>query len=904
MALLIEGESGIGKSALVRRFTEQLEGRGVVVLAGRCYEREAVRYKAVDGVVDALSRYMARLPDDQAAVLLPRSGALLGEVFPVLCRVKAIATAPRPWIAANIDPQELRSRLFAAMRELVGRLADRHPLVVVIDDLQWGDADSLALLGEVLRPPETPAFLLVATMRLGAAAALPEIARYMPPDVRQLSLGRLSPTDARELVARLLERMTPGSPAAAAADEIVAEADGHPLFIDELVRHAGLYGAAAKGVLRLDDALRLRVAALEPGARRVLELIAIAGRPLAHEVVRRAAALEPEPYARHLGVLRVSNLVQGGAGRASGTVAPYHDRVREAAVAQLGDDERRARHADLAVALEQSERPDSELLAVHWRGAGDDERAAEHSLRAASGAEAALAFDRAARLYRAALELRPADHPSVHELLTRLGRALASAGRGAPAADAYSRAEVGASPAEILDLRRFATTELIRSGHLDEGLDGIRTLAGTTGVRLASKPRAALVSLLVRRGMLRVRGYGFRTRDASQVTAEQLRRIDFCWWVAAALGGIDTVLGADLNTRALLMALRAGEPLRLVRALGAEALFVSMSGGPGRRRAEQIVAIMDDLARQHDRPEIRAFLSWARGVCQFYVGEFGSALSSLDEAEQTFSAECRGVAWELDSVRLFKLFSMTHLGRIGDLSRRAPQLAAEALDRGDLYAATNFRLSIINVAWLAGDDVKEARRTAREALQGWSPAGVLVHTWFGPTAEVQLDLYEGHGSEANARITGGWRALERSLILRLQNVRSEAHHLRARSALAAAREDASKAPRLLREAERDAKRILRERMPWSNPLAELILAGVAASRGERETAARHCAAAAAGFDAAEMALYAAAARRRHGELLGGDEGRALVAAADAWMTSQRIRNPARWTAMVAPGFPD
>ncbi|HEU4615277.1 MAG TPA: serine/threonine-protein kinase, partial [Kofleriaceae bacterium] len=164
--VLTYGESGLGKSALVRHFTEQLkrEDPDVVVLAGTCYERESVPFKAVDGLVDSLSDYMRRLPKAEAAALLPRKASLLAEVFPVLQRVEAVAEAPR---SPNevLDPQELRNRLFFAMRELLQRLADRHPVVLVIDDLQWADADSLALLGEIMRPPEAPPLLLVATVR-------------------------------------------------------------------------------------------------------------------------------------------------------------------------------------------------------------------------------------------------------------------------------------------------------------------------------------------------------------------------------------------------------------------------------------------------------------------------------------------------------------------------------------------------------------------------------------------------------------------------------------------------------------------------------------------------------------------------------------------------------------------
>ena len=208
------------------------------------------------------------------------------------------------------------------------------------------------------------------------------------------------------------------------------------------------------------------------------------------------------------------------------------------------------------------------------------------------------------------------------------------------------------------------------------------------------------------------------------------------------------------------------------------------------------------------------------------------------------------------------------------------------------------------MAWLVDDDVAGARVTAEEAIRGWSRAGALVHDWFGLTAAAQLDLYEGQGHSANALMSRGWPALKRSLILHLQLVRVEAHHLRGRCALAAAREDGAHAPDLLRHADRDAGRVLREKVPCSRPLVDLLRAGIAAARGELGVAASRCAEAAAGFDAAGMALYAAAARRRRGQLVGGDEGRALVAAAEAWMLGQRIKNPARWTAMLAPGFPD
>jgi len=434
----------------------------------------------------------------------------------------------------------------------------------------------------------------------------------------------------------------------------------------------------------------------------------------------------------------------------------------------------------------------------------------------------------------------------------------------------------------------------------------IRRVLEPLGLALPRTYHRALASLAVRRAQLRLRGLGFRERTADELPPHELRRIDACYLVATSLGIVDHVRGADFQTRNLLWALRAGEPYRIARALAVEAGYASTRGVAGRARAERLLGVAGRLAARldpRDAPHALGMVDCFTGLVGLLTGDWAMAREHCERARTIWRDRCLGVSWELDSLDFILLWAVLYQGEIAELARRMAPLLHDAEERGDLYAATNLRTSFVPIVRLAADEPGEARREGAEAARGWSRDGFhLQHYNFEIFADGQISLYLGEAEAAHRRITELWPALRASMLTQIQQLRIEALHVRARCALAAASGASGRARAdWLRAAERDARRITRERAPWSRGWIDLLAAGIAAERGDRETALARAHRAAAGCDAAGMALFAAAARRRAGELLGGDDGGALVAAADAWMIGQGIRDPRRWTAVLAPG---
>jgi serine/threonine protein kinase len=919
--LLVHGESGVGKSALVKHFLAGLaRAPRALVLSGRCYERESVPYKAVDQVIDALARELAGWPDPEVLAILPEDIELCAGVFPALTQVGAIARALEQTrgVARPDDPLERRRRVFAALRALLARLAGRGPLVLAIDDLQWSDGDSLALLAELMAPPGPPPLLLCATVRTSAdaeALSLAALEQQLGGLVRTLPVLPLAADAARQMALRLLatvgERGAPAARAGAGtttelAAELAAEAGGHPLFLDALTRHRLLH-PRGEGPVRLDDALYARAQGLEPPARDLLDVVCVAGTPVQQEACAAAAGLPFADFVHHVSALRAAHLVQTHGIHRGDSVEPYHDRVREAVLAHVPEARRRGLHAALARALEAAGTGDDDALATHFRAAGEPVKAAHHAARAAERARAALAFERAAHHYRTALELDPGPPAHAHALRVRLAEALGNAGRGREAALAYLAAARDGEADDTVELRRRAAEQFLRGGHPAEGLATYDEVLATIGLHVPRGPGGLLRAFVWERARLWLRGYGYTLRGADAPGAAEtrtLRRLDILRSMHS-LGMSHLFASQAFLARHLREALALGEPARLADALATEAIYVSAPGGRAAGQAARLLTEARALAARVDDPYVSAMCDGCAGISDYLLGRWRAALALVDRAEALWRERAAGAFWERDTMKLYGVRTLAFLGDLDELARRLAAARKNARERGDLYLQTNLRIGFpVALACVARDDAAAALREGQEAMAEWRHEGTLIEDFHDFQGQATAELYAGDTDAAERRVAATWPRLRAALFLRIQVGRAVSTHLRARIALAAA---AAAAPgsagrtERLRRVRADARRLDAEDMPWIDPLAALLRAGRARLRGDDDGALFALTRAERDASAASMRLHAAAARRMRGVLLGGDEGRGLRDDADAIMAGVGVRCPDRFAALLVPG---
>jgi hypothetical protein len=260
------------------------------------------------------------------------------------------------------------------------------------------------------------------------------------------------------------------------------------------------------------------------------------------------------------------------------------------------------------------------------------------------------------------------------------------------------------------------------------------------------------------------------------------------------------------------------------------------------------------------------------------------------------------VAWELSTAQLYQSYACFFLGDLPELVERVGRFRRLARERGNRFATFIFQSGFGNLSWLIADEPQAAGRAIEEARAEWQQEGFGIPHYLDMVARAHRALYLGEAWPAWEVVAREWRGLEGSFLLRIQGIRVNALNLRARCALAQAAA-AMQPGRFLDSAERDAHRILRERMAWSDGLAWSVLGLAAAARGDRALGRERLARSGQLFERAGMRLHATVARWRAGQVGGGPSAEGVADEARAWLAGVGVAAPDRLARVILPEPP-
>jgi ATP/maltotriose-dependent transcriptional regulator MalT len=485
--VVVAGEAGVGKTRLVTELLGQAGELGAVALSGGCLD-------VGDGVlayapmVEALRPLVGLLDPLELERVLGGARAELARLVPELGGQATGRQAEAP-----LAP----TRLFELLLGVLHRLADRGPVLVVVEDLHWADQSTRDLVGFLHR-----------NLRGGVALVLTyrsdELHRRHPlrpflaeldrsGRVERLELGRLDRRELGELLAGIL-----GEPAPAAlVGEILARSEGNPFFAEELLA-AHLDGTRLPSALR--ELVLARVEALSEPAQRVLEVAAVAGTRVDHELLAAVVGQDAEQLVWLLREAVTRHVL--AVDETSGAYVFRHALVQEAIYDDLLPIQRGPLHAAYARALERriTRRGDASAassgaaeqgqLAYHWYAAHDLGQALLASVRAGQAAESASALAEALGHYERALALW--DQAPGAAAASPLDRS-AVLYRAAEAANLAGNDDRAVALGRLALDRADPAAEPLRAGALLERLARYHWNAGDTPRAMAAVERAVAI---------------------------------------------------------------------------------------------------------------------------------------------------------------------------------------------------------------------------------------------------------------------------------------------------------------------------------------------------------------------------------------------------------------------------
>lgn len=537
--VLVEGYSGIGKTALIQQLYRPIVRQHGYFISGKFDAiSRGVPFGALIEAFRGLVRQLLTESEEQLAhwretlaAALGANGGVLAEVIPEIEII--VGPQPAPVALGSVEAQNRFQRVLEAFLAALAQPA--HPLVLFLDDLQWADAATLGLLEPLATSPEIRCLLLIGAYRDNELDATPRLARTLGALGRagvvltRVTLGPLAPADLVALVADTLHASA--EQAEPLARIVQAKTDGNPFFVIQFLRLLEREGrlrfdedegrwvadiAAIANAPLADNVIDLMTRAilrLPPKAQYALTLAACIGSRFDRATLATVSEQSAAATADDLAQARAEGLIVPADDADDGAYRFLHDRVQQAAYALIPAERRRMVHLSVGRLLRASASP-AQLAAgpfdiVEHLNLGRaliadaDERREVARLDLAAGrrAKSATAHERALELFEAGLDLLgaqawSADAPLAFELSIEAAESLSLAGQFDAALDALAllleRADTPIARARVLQLR---SVQYESTGRYAEAVASARIGLRGLGVTLPEAPAATAAAL-------------------------------------------------------------------------------------------------------------------------------------------------------------------------------------------------------------------------------------------------------------------------------------------------------------------------------------------------------------------------------------------------------------------------
>ncbi len=731
---VICGEPGIGKTYLASRFASAL--MDVPVHSGRCHATHGVPYEPLSQLIRS---DCSDLSSHQLAERLGASTAALRSLVP---DVVARTAAPEPAATAPLDPQVEHHRIKLGLIDWLRRATESGPLCLVIDDLQWADADSLRLIAELWSQPQELPVLWVVTLRQhehlpdAPRAALIDRAGHPSESVVQIALEGLS----RPAVADLMRTAMDGGHdqdgrdqdmAARTLDDVLVATAGNPLFVLETARHLADRGGDDGAVMprpvppSLATVVDGHVSRLSSSARELLEVAAIIGEEFDPLLAGMAADREPQELDEFLAIAQHLRLLEP-----VGTDRPRHKfrhaLVHAVVLQQIGPLRRAELHLRVADAVDRHPHiPDRLHVLAHHHAravslAGADE-AISHVLAAAEASLRQRAPAVALDLYRQARDLLTAESPAAQRCEIHLGLGEAGFRAGADYRhDLLTAARLAHDAGDVDRLVRAAVAN--NRGWYSSIAEVDRDRVAVIDAALSMLPGRADTGHQAARARLLSLWAMENVRDASRRTAA-LRRSDESMRIAEDLG--DQVLLGEIMCHRF------------------SVLYATLADPAG---TFEFARHLDEFAHARIDPELQLNSAIAVAQSSMMLGDFGTADRSLARSKELATTLAHPPRLWLVSTWIASRTAMR-----GDVDGATVQ-ATEALEMGMAFeqpdAFTWFSGQLFAFHHVTGrlpelvEAVEEQVAALTDQIPAWRAAYALTLTRVDRWAEARLIIDE------------------------------------------------------------------------------------------------------------------------------------------------------------------